>query len=38
MSIEDQRNSKDLVAAGGNNREYLELAKKGGGHEGNCCL
>ncbi|XP_020609428.1 uncharacterized protein LOC110048011 [Orbicella faveolata] len=33
VSVEDQRNSEGLVAAGGNNREYLELAKKGGGHE-----
>ena len=23
-----------VVPAGGNNREYLELAKKGGGHKG----
>ena len=23
-----------VVAAGGNDREYLELAKKGGGHKG----
>ena len=37
MSIEDQRNSEGLVAAGGNNREYLNLAKKGGGHEGSYC-
>ncbi|XP_022793647.1 uncharacterized protein LOC111332557 isoform X3 [Stylophora pistillata] len=33
VSLDDQKNSECVVAAGCNNREYLELAKKGGGHQ-----
>lgn len=35
VSLDDQKNSECVMAAGCNNREYLELAKKGGGHQGN---
>lgn len=34
VSIEAQQGTKTLLAAGGNNTEYLDLAKKGGGHNG----
>ncbi|XP_027048138.1 uncharacterized protein LOC113675743 isoform X2 [Pocillopora damicornis] len=33
VSLDDQKNSECVMAAGCNNREYLELAKKGGGHQ-----
>ena len=33
MKVE-QKNVENLVAAGGNNTDYLQLAKKGGGHHG----
>lgn len=36
VSVDDQNISECAVAAGCNNTEYLELAKKGGGHQGNC--
>lgn len=36
VSVDDQSITESAVAAGCNNREYLELAKKGGGHQGNC--
>ena len=34
VSVEKQKNVEHVVAAGGNNTEYLDLAKKGGGHKG----
>lgn len=34
VSVNDQRKSISEVAAGGNNSDYLDLAKKGGGHKG----
>ena len=34
VSLEAQQGTESLVPAGGNNTEYLDLAKKGGGHEG----
>ncbi|XP_078345349.1 uncharacterized protein LOC144630857 isoform X13 [Oculina patagonica] len=33
VSVDDQSITESAVAAGCNNREYLELAKKGGGHQ-----
>ncbi|CAH3128325.1 unnamed protein product [Porites lobata] len=32
VSVDKQKNVENLVAAGGNNTDYLQLAKKGGGH------
>ena len=34
VSVDKQKNVEHVVAAGGNNTEYLDLAKKGGGHKG----
>ena len=34
VSVDKQKNVENLVAAGGNNTDYLQLAKKGGGHYG----
>lgn len=34
VSVDDQRRSVSEVAAGGNNTDYLDLAKRGGGHNG----
>ena len=34
VSVDKQKNVENLVAAGGNNTDYLQLAKKGGGHHG----
>ena len=34
VSVDKQKNVESVVAAGGNNTEYLDLAKKGGGHKG----
>ena len=34
VSVDKQNNVEHVVAAGGNNTEYLDLAKKGGGHKG----
>ena len=34
VTLEDQHGTQSLTAAGGNNSDYLDLAKKGGGHTG----
>lgn len=34
VSLEAQHDTESLTPAGGNNRDYLDLAKKGGGHKG----
>ena len=34
VTLEAQHGTESLTAAGGNNRDYLDLAKKGGGHTG----
>lgn len=34
VSVDKQKSVEHVVAAGGNNTEYLDLAKKGGGHKG----
>ena len=34
VSVDKQKNVEHVVAAGGNNTEYLDLVKKGGGHKG----
>jgi len=33
-TLEAQLGTESLTAAGGNNSDYLDLAKKGGGHTG----
>ena len=35
VSVSDQSRIVSEVAAGANNTDYLDLAKKGGGHRGN---
>ena len=34
VSLVAQHGTESLTPAGGNNRDYLDLAKKGGGHDG----
>ena len=34
VTLEAQHGTESVTAAGGNNTDYLDLAKKGGGHTG----
>lgn len=34
VTLEAHNGTESITAAGGNNSEYLDLAKKGGGHKG----
>ena len=34
VSINSSQNAEEIIAAGQNGNEYLQLAKKGGGHKG----
>ena len=38
LDLDDSLNNNSITAAGGKPTEYLGMAKKGGGHQGNSCL